>query len=66
VRECHGLGSVEPSYVGVERCALTIRCCCGGAVIVSGVKVSSVLGARALYTSGQVVSYCVEAFGCGC
>jgi hypothetical protein len=35
--ESRGIGFVEPSYVGVERCVLIGRCCCGGAGIVGGV-----------------------------
>ena len=53
MRESHGLGSVEPSYVGVVSCALTETCRRGGASVVGGVGGSGVRGTQFSRASGQ-------------
>jgi hypothetical protein len=33
MHESHGLGSIEPSYVGVVSCVLIGTCRCGGSIV---------------------------------
>ena len=60
MRESHGLGSVEPSYVGVVSCVLTVTCHGGGSVVVGVVGGSGVRGAPSLRAGGQVASCCCD------
>ena len=60
MRESHGLGSVEPSYVGVVSCVLTGTCRCGGSIVVGVVERSGVRGALSLRAGGQVAGYCCD------
>ena len=60
MRESHGLGSVEPSYVGVVSCVLTVTCRGAGSVVVGVVRVSGVRGASSLRAGGQVAGCCCD------
>ena len=60
MRESHGLGSVEPSYVGVMSCVLTGTCRGGGSVVVGVVGGSGVRGASSLRAGRQVVGCCCD------
>jgi hypothetical protein len=60
MHESHGLGSVEPSYVGVVSCVLTGTCHCGCSIVGGVIRGSGDRGASSLRAGGQVAGCCCD------